>query len=136
MAGKKGQKKRFWSDEEKVSICAQTCAPGVSVAQVARRYAMNTNLIHKWLRDPKFAPDLKAVEEQTAIEPCFLPVEIVDRPVTEEPAPALAANAASGHSAIEIDIAGGHQLRIVGSYCSPSDKRFLHNKLTHLGLLA
>jgi transposase len=116
MAGKKGQKKRFWSDEEKVSICAQTCAPGVSVAQVARRYAMNTNLIHKWLRDPKFAPDLKAVEEQTAPEPCFLPVEIVDRPVTEEPAPTLAANAASGHSAIEIDIAGGHQLRIVGSY--------------------
>ena len=116
MAGKKGQKKRFWSDEEKVSICAQTCAPGVSVAQVARRYAMNTNLIHKWLRDPRFAPDLKAVEEQTAPEPCFLPVEIVDRPVTEEPAPTLAANAASGHSAIEIDIAGGHQLRIVGSY--------------------
>ena len=33
MAGKKGQKKRFWSDEEKVSICAQTCAPGVSVAR-------------------------------------------------------------------------------------------------------
>ena len=65
MAGKKGQKKRFWSDEEKVSICAQTCAPGVSVAQVARRYAMNTNLIHKWLRDPKFAPDLKVAEEQT-----------------------------------------------------------------------
>ena len=116
MAGKKGQKKRFWSDEEKVSICAQTCAPGVSVAQVARRYAMNTNLIHKWLRDPKFAPDLKAVEEQTAPEPCFLPVEIVDRPVTEGPAPTLAANAASDHGAIEIDIAGGHQLRIVGSY--------------------
>ncbi len=116
MAGKKGQKKRFWSDEEKVSICAQTCAPGVSVAQVARRYAMNTNLIHKWLRDPKFAPNLKAVEEQTAPEPCFLPVEIVDRPVTEEPAPTLAANAASSQSAIEIDIAGGHQMRIVGSY--------------------
>lgn len=116
MAGKKGQKKRFWSDEEKVSICLQTCAPGVSVAQVARRYAMNTNLIHKWLRDPKFAPDQKAVEEQTAPDPCFLPVEIVDRPVVEEPAPTLADNAASDHSAIEIDIAGGHQLRIVGRY--------------------
>lgn len=69
MAGKKGQKKRFWSDEEKISICVQTCVPGVSVAQVARRYAMNANLIHKWLRDPKFAPDLKAVEEQTTLEP-------------------------------------------------------------------
>jgi hypothetical protein len=48
MAGKKGQKKRFWADEEKRSICAQALAPGVSVAQVARRYAMNANLIFKW----------------------------------------------------------------------------------------
>ena len=56
MAGKKGQKKRFWSDKEKVSICAQAWAPGAAVAQVPRGYAMNTNLIHKWLRDPKFAP--------------------------------------------------------------------------------
>ncbi|AUQ68359.1 hypothetical protein [Phaeobacter inhibens] len=56
MAAKKGQKKRYWSDEEK-SICGQTRARGVSVAQVARRYSMNTNLIHKWLRDPRFAPE-------------------------------------------------------------------------------
>ncbi len=116
MAGKKGQKKRFWSDEEKVSICAQTCAPGVSVAQVARRYAMNTNLIHKWLRDPKFAPDPEVVEDEVGETPCFLPVEIVDGPAAAEPGTARTANAASGHSAIEIDIAGGHQLRIVGSY--------------------
>jgi transposase len=49
MVAKKGRQKR--------SICAQTRAPGVSVAQVARRYAMNANLIHKWLRDPRFAPN-------------------------------------------------------------------------------
>ena len=116
MAGKKGQKKRFWSDEEKASICAQTCAPGVSVAQVARRYAMNTNLIHKWLRDPKFAPDPEIIEGEVAETPYFLPVEVVDRPATEEPGHARAANATSGHSVIEIDIAGGHQLRIVGGY--------------------
>ena len=114
MAGKKGQKKRFWSDEEKVSICAQTCAPDVSVAQVARRYAMNTNLIHKWLRDPKFAPDREIVEDEAAETPCFLPVEIVDRPQTKSTTPTTDATLAQ--SAIEIDIAGGHQLRIVGSY--------------------
>lgn len=56
MAGKKGQRKRFWSDDEKCSICRQARAPGVSVAQVARRYAMNSNLIFTWLRDPRFAP--------------------------------------------------------------------------------
>ncbi len=114
MAGKKGQKKRFWSDEEKVSICAQTCAPGVSVAQVARRYAMNTNLIHKWLRDPKFAPDLEIVEEQVAETPCFLPVEVVDRPQSQDTAPTT--DVKSAQSAIEIDISGGHRLRIIGGY--------------------
>jgi transposase len=114
MAGKKGQKKRFWSDEEKVSICAQTCAPGVSVAQVARRYAMNTNLIHKWLRDPKFAPDRRVVEDEVTKTPCFLPVEIVDRPHTKDTAPTT--DTTPAQSAIEIDIAGGHRLRIIGGY--------------------
>jgi len=57
MGGKKGVKKRFWSDEEKRSICGQARVPGVSIAQVARRYAMNANLIHKWLKDPRFSGD-------------------------------------------------------------------------------
>jgi len=56
MAGKKGQKKRVWSDDEKRTICAQTLTAGVSVAQVARRYSMNANLIFKWLKDSRFAP--------------------------------------------------------------------------------
>ena len=73
MTGKKGQKKRFWSDEEKRWICQQTRAPCVSVAQVARRYAMNANLIHKWLRDPRFSPDDVVSEVEAA---SFLPIEI------------------------------------------------------------
>ena len=43
--------RRPWSAEEKRSICLQTLAPGVSIAQVARRYAMNANLILKWLKN-------------------------------------------------------------------------------------
>ena len=74
MAGKKGQKKRFWSDDEKRSICAQTTVPGVSVAQVARRYAMNANLIHNWLKDPRFAPEPEISEPNC--HGGFLPVEI------------------------------------------------------------
>lgn len=42
---RKNGKLRRWSDEEKRSICLQTAAPSVSVAQVARRYAMNANMI-------------------------------------------------------------------------------------------
>ncbi|MDU9007222.1 IS66-like element accessory protein TnpA [Sedimentitalea todarodis] len=75
MAGTKGQKKRFWSDDEKRSICAQTLTPGVSVAQVALRYAMNANLIFTWLRDPRFTPDQNnAVVSEEASN--FLSVEI------------------------------------------------------------
>ena len=66
--------KRLWTDEEKRSICLQTTAPGVSVAQVARRYAMNANLIFKWLRDTRYAPGPPGEPEAS----CFLPVEIVD----------------------------------------------------------
>jgi transposase len=49
--------KRLWTDEEKRSIWFQTTAPVVSVAQLPRRYAVNANLIFKWLRDPRYAPD-------------------------------------------------------------------------------
>jgi transposase len=63
---------RRWSAEEKRSICQQTRAPGVSVAQVGRRHALNANLIFKWLRDPRFAPAGK-VEEG----PMFLPIGLV-----------------------------------------------------------
>ncbi len=107
--------KRLWTDEEKRSICFQTTAAGVSVAQVARRYAMNANIIFKWLRDPRYVPDPEmAVDDVSTDTPCFLPVEIVDRPrhdntsSTIDPVPA--------QNAIEIDIAGGHRLRIIGGY--------------------
>jgi transposase len=100
--------KRLWTDEEKRSICFQTAAPGVSVAQVARRYAVNANLIFKWLRDPRHAPD-RVLVPPSSEEPRFLPVEIV----AEATAPA-AAPAADNH--IEIDLAGGHRMRVRGSY--------------------
>jgi transposase len=66
--------KRLWTDEEKRSICVQTTAPEVSVAQVARRYALNANMIFKWLRDARYAPG----SAQGVVDaPVFLPIEIV-----------------------------------------------------------
>jgi len=85
MTGMKGQKKRFWSDEEKRSICRQTRAPGVSVAQVARRYAMNSNLIFTWLRDPRFAPAEVDVPGDPGDGNLFLPVEITGLAAEPDP---------------------------------------------------
>ena len=99
--------KRLWTDEEKRSICVQTTAPDVSMAQVAWRYALNANMIFKWLRDARYAPE----SAQAAVDtPCFLPVEIVGRARLEESRPVKT------DGQIEIEIAGGHRLRVSGSY--------------------
>ena len=116
MAGKKGQKKRFWSDEEKVSICAQTRAAGVSVAQVARRYAMNANLIHKWLRDPRFAPDDAGTEAEAAE---FLPIEIEGlaspSPSPQLPAPPTVSGTPLSAQRVDITLSDGRRILVEGT---------------------
>jgi transposase len=106
-AGLARRTRRLWTDEEKRSICVQTAAPGVSVAQVARRYTVSANLIFKWLRDPKYRPEPGMDAAEAGLR--FLPVEIV-----QEAAVAPKMPAAVNH--IEIDLAGGHRMRINGSY--------------------
>nr|WP_229849366.1 transposase [Paracoccus aerius] len=63
--------KRLWTENERRAICLRATAPGVSVERVAQRYAMNANLIFKWLRDPRYAPESPAEPDAA----CFLPVE-------------------------------------------------------------
>ena len=104
--------KRLWTDEEKRSICLQTTAPDVSVAQVARRYALNANMIFKWLRDARYAPG----SVQGAVDaPVFLPVEIVN-PTRSEAARLVVPNSVLPDCLLEIEIAGGHRLRVSGAY--------------------
>lgn len=104
--------KRLWTDEEKRSICVQTAAPDVSVAQVARRYALNANMIFKWLRDARYAPG----SAQGAVDaPVFLPIEIVNPTRAEAARPILPSNVLPD-CLLEIEIAGGHRLRVSGSY--------------------
>ncbi len=68
-------------------------------------------MVFKWLRDPRYAP---AHEVSPANAPTFLPVEIVDHhqntimPPVSEPA------SLADH--IEIELAGGHRMRISGSF--------------------
>ncbi|WP_299593492.1 transposase [uncultured Tateyamaria sp.] len=109
----KRRKRRSWSDDEKREICQQTTVPGVSVAQVARRYAMNANMIHTWLKDPRFAPEAEVPE----LEATFLPVEIeVD--VDREPSPIdVPIPPRSGHlsaSRVDITLSDGRRILVEG----------------------
>ena len=95
--------RRFWSDDEKRRIVAQSYAPGVSVSVVARRYDVNSNLIFTWRRDPRYKP---AADAEKA--PSFLPVEVVPDPLPEPPA------ASDGR--IEIALSNGHRVTAFGSF--------------------
>ncbi len=107
------RKHRLWTDEEKRSICLQTRAPGVSVAQVARRYAMNASLIFKWLKDPRYVPD-----DTVSDVPVFLPVEI--GPENSFAAPInndVPVAACVGHRGrVEIILPGGVRLKVEGGF--------------------
>ena len=100
----KRRKRRKWSDDEKRIICAQACLPGVSVAQVARRYDVNANQVFNWLKDPRFAP-----EPEDAKPGLFLPIEVVE-PLGAE------TTCDAAHGEMVVDLVGGHRLRITGSY--------------------
>ena len=122
MAAKR--KNRFWSDDEKRSICEQARAEAISVAQVACRYAMNANLIHKWLRDPRFAPaspgsDVDATEATT-----FLPVEI-EGVVSSPLAPDMPVYAQTGTGPlsahrVDITLSDGRRILIEGTTALPA----------------
>jgi len=77
------------------------------VAQVALRYTVNANLIFKWLRDPKYRPKSGTGSEEAGLR--FLPVEVVKE------APVIRQMPAAGNH-IEVELAGGHRMRISGSY--------------------
>ena len=122
-----GRKRRKWSDEEKLSICHQTRAAGVSVSQVARRYAMSGNQIFNWLKDPRFAPD---VGHDEGADTGFIQIEVEAMPtstllptVVTPAADAVSRPAQNGR--LEITLAGGHRLSVEGGYDGDALARLL-----------
>ncbi len=112
VAGSPKERRRYrrWSEEAKRAICLETRAPGVSVAQVAQRHAVNANLIFKWLRDPRFAPG-----GMLEGAPVFLPVQLHH----EDAARGASAPAIDGsHGHVEIVLGTGHRVSIEGSFDS------------------
>jgi transposase len=112
------RKRRKWSDEEKVSICHQTRARGVSVSQVARRYAMSGNQIFNWLKDLRFGP---YVCHDEGGDTGFIQIEVEAMPASTL-LPTVVAPAADAGSRppqngkLEIMLAGGHG-QILASLC-------------------
>ncbi len=72
---------------------------------------MNANQVFNWLKDPKFAD-----ATPSDVEPRFLPVEVIDAAADEPTVTDAGSNDACSDPRLEIDLAGGHRLRVIGAY--------------------
>lgn len=45
------ERRRVWTDEQKRALVAAACAPGASVADIARRTDLRPSQLYRWRRD-------------------------------------------------------------------------------------
>ena len=98
--------RRRWSIEFKKRVVAEASQPGVSGAEIARRYDLNANLLFNWKNKFGFGVELVPVEV-VADSGDHLPTLVSQRPDGR----AVAASAETSASPIEIDLPCGVKLR-------------------------
>jgi transposase len=115
------ERRRRWSDEEKLQLVSEACQPGNSVSQVARQRGINASQLFGWRRqalakglisDNRSAPSSAPVLT-------FSPIEVVEEEASpdarEEVRPARRRKAARTSGTIEIALKSGDQVRVQGS---------------------
>ena len=115
------ERRRRWSEEEKLQLVEEACRPGHSVSQVARQRGINASQLFAWRRqalakglvsDDRHEPN--AVPTLT-----FAPVNVTEESVPAEPGedvrPARRRRVPRGSTIIEIELKGGDRVRVEGS---------------------
>ena len=111
------ERRRRWSEEEKLRLVAEACRPGSSVSQVARERGVSASQLFGWRRQA-LAKGLIAdrrVEGSAAPRLTFAPVA-----VAEEPSPLDGGDPVCGQRAtptsgvIAIKLKGGDRVRVEG----------------------
>jgi transposase len=114
------ERRRRWRVDQKLAIVAELARPGSSGAVVAHRYGISTGLLYTWRRQalglrarsrslvPGFmpvlvAPEVDAVEAPDEVSEVFAPVVVPGR--------SEGADMSAG-GVIEIELSGGHRLRV------------------------
>ncbi len=90
------QRRRAWSDEQRLELVSAAFSPGARVAEVARRADVCTSQLYRWRRE---------------LTPSAPPMAFLPGVVTQDVGPAPAA-AAAGRAAITIVLPGGSTVSI------------------------
>jgi transposase len=106
------ERRRRWSDDERLKILTEAFSPGACVSEVARRHDVSTALIYGWRRKLRrelsapAPPTLLGTGPSTMLGTSFAEAVLTDEPEPEVPEP---------WSAIVIDLPGGGRVSIAAS---------------------
>jgi transposase len=114
------ERRRRWSDEEKLELVSEACQPGNSVSQVARQRGISASQLFGWRRQALakglISDNRSAPSAARALT--FSPVEVAEEPASpdarEEVRPARRRKAARTSGTIEIALKSGDQVRVEG----------------------
>ena len=100
-AGGGDRRRRTWSADQKQRIIAESFAPGASVAEVARRYGLNSNMLFTWRRRERAVNGVgKTVN--------IVPVRVVEA----TPTATATATAPASMGRMEIVLVGGERILV------------------------
>ena len=115
------ERRRRWSEEEKLQLVEEACRPGNSVSQVARQRGVNASQLFGWRRQAL----AKGVITDRRSEPgpvpalTFAAVEVEEGPTTtgedREVGSPRRRKATRRSSTIEIDLRSGDRVRVEGA---------------------
>lgn len=101
------ERRRRWTDDQKLAIVRESLAPGALVTLVARRWGIGTGLIYTWCRQLLSVATDGFVPCEIIADPLPAMPAVIDAPVETTPAPAA--------GTIEVELPGGAKLRIIGT---------------------
>lgn len=94
--------RRVWSADARAAILDETLVPGAVVSAVARRHGLTPSLLFRWRRQVWDEARAACVPIQPAFVPLALPA----------PPASVACDPVLQDAALEIELAGGHRLRV------------------------
>jgi len=97
------ERRRRFTDEEKLRILEETTRPGMSVSLVARRHQIHASVLFRWRA--------RFLDKPQAAEPVLLPVQVASEP-TPPPSPARPVRPGRRGGIIEIELGSGQRLRV------------------------
>jgi transposase len=104
------ERRRRWSQDDKVRIVEETLVPGAKVTEVARRNGIAASVVFTWRRQAR-----RTVE----VGPCFAPVQIAAAEASEQAVKVVPEDGGRARSVavariglIEIDLGNRRRIRV------------------------